>query len=88
VRFSGGSVFFRWKWLKNVLFSGGSGWKTCVFQVEVVQVEMAEKCAFFYRMAIRDVPHWCWLEASMSLHFIVCECLAIWGCCGGLHPVM
>jgi hypothetical protein len=24
----------------------------------------------------------------MSLHFIGCECLAVWGCCGGLHPVM
>jgi hypothetical protein len=24
-------AFFRWKWLKNVRFSGGSGWKMCVF---------------------------------------------------------
>jgi hypothetical protein len=42
---------------------------------------VAEKCAFFgqkwlknvhffYRMAISSVPHWCWLVASMSLHFI------------------
>jgi hypothetical protein len=23
--------FFGQKWLKNVRFSGGSGWKTCVF---------------------------------------------------------
>jgi hypothetical protein len=41
-------AFFRWKWLKNVRFSGGSGWKTCVFQVEV-----AEKRAFF---------RWKWLK--------------------------
>jgi hypothetical protein len=66
-----------------VRFSGGSGWKTCVFQVEV-----AETRAFFYRMAISSVPHRCWMVASMSLHFIGCECLAVWGCCGGLHPVM
>jgi hypothetical protein len=35
-------AFFRWKWLKNVRFSSGSGRKTFVFQVEV-----AEKRAFF-----------------------------------------
>jgi hypothetical protein len=41
-------VFFRWKRLKNVPFSGGSGWKTCLFHVEV-----AEKRAFF---------SWKWLK--------------------------
>jgi hypothetical protein len=35
-------VFFGQKWLKNVCFSGGSGWKTCIFPVEV-----AEKRVFF-----------------------------------------
>ena len=29
------------------------------------------------RVAIRGVPHGCWLVASMSLHFIGCECLAV-----------
>jgi hypothetical protein len=24
-------AFFRWKWLKNVRFSGGSGWKRAFF---------------------------------------------------------
>jgi hypothetical protein len=41
-------AFFRWKCLKNVLFSGGSSLKTCVFQVEV-----AEQRAFF---------RWKWLK--------------------------
>jgi hypothetical protein len=41
-------TFFRLKWLKNVRFSGESGWKKCVFQVEV-----AEKRAFF---------RWKWLK--------------------------
>jgi hypothetical protein len=41
-------AFFRWKWLKNVHFSGGSGWKMCIFQVEV-----AEKRVFF---------RWKWLK--------------------------
>jgi hypothetical protein len=41
-------VFFRWKWLKNVHFSGGSVLKTCLFQVEVT-----EKRAFF---------RWKWLK--------------------------
>jgi hypothetical protein len=41
-------VFFRWKWLKNVRFSGGSGWKTCICHVEV-----AEKGVFF---------RWKWLK--------------------------
>jgi hypothetical protein len=34
--------FFGQKWLKNVCFWGGSGWKTCVFRGEV-----AEQRAFF-----------------------------------------
>jgi hypothetical protein len=41
-------AFFGQKCLKNVRFSGGSGWKTCVFQVEV-----AEKRVFF---------SWKWLK--------------------------
>jgi hypothetical protein len=41
-------VFFRWKWLKNVRFSGGSSLKLCIFQVEV-----AEKRVFF---------RWKWLK--------------------------
>jgi hypothetical protein len=45
-------VFFRWKWLKNVPFSGGSGRKTCVFQVEVAE-KRAEKRVFF---------RWKWLK--------------------------
>jgi hypothetical protein len=47
-------VFFRWKWLKNVCFSGGSGWKLCVFWAEV-----AEKRAFF-RWKSGSKLHWLW----------------------------
>jgi hypothetical protein len=43
-------AFFRWKWLKNVRFSGGSGWKMCVFHVEV-----AEKHAFFGQKCLKNV---------------------------------
>jgi hypothetical protein len=41
-------AFFRWKWLKNMHFSGGSVLKSCLFQVEV-----AEKRVFF---------RWKWLK--------------------------
>jgi hypothetical protein len=43
-------AFFGQKWLKNVPFSGGSGWKTCVFKVEV-----AEKCVFFWQKWLKNV---------------------------------
>jgi hypothetical protein len=51
---------------------------------------VAEKPSFFLGGSgwKTCVPHRCWLVSSMSLHYIGCECLAIWGCCGGLHPVM
>jgi hypothetical protein len=43
-------VFFRWKWLKNMPFSGGSVLKTCLFQVEVT-----EKRAFFGKKWLKNV---------------------------------
>jgi hypothetical protein len=43
--------FFRWKWLKNMHFSGGSGCKMCVFWAEV-----AEKRAFFTWKCLKNVP--------------------------------
>jgi hypothetical protein len=55
----------------------------CVFQVDVAEKraffgqKWLKNVHFFYRMAISSVPHWCWLVASMSLHFIGCECFAI-----------
>jgi hypothetical protein len=49
-------AFFRWKWLKNVHFSGGTGWKTCIFQVE-----LAKKRAFFGQKCLKNV---CFLGRS------------------------
>jgi hypothetical protein len=37
-------AFFRWKWLKNVRFSGGS-----------FQVEVAEKRVFFWQKWLKNV---------------------------------
>jgi hypothetical protein len=43
-------AFFGLKWLKNVCFLDGSGWKMCVFRAEV-----AEKCAFFGQKWLKNV---------------------------------
>jgi hypothetical protein len=43
-------AFFGQKWLKNVRFSGGSGLKLCIFQVEV-----SEKRAFFGQKWLKKV---------------------------------
>ena len=43
-------TFFRRKWLKNVRFSGGSGWKIYVFRAEA-----AEKHTFFSRWQRKNI---------------------------------
>jgi hypothetical protein len=54
-----------WKWLKNVCFSGGSGWKTCVFQVEV-----AENCVFFGQKWLKNVH---FSGGSRAPNYIDCD---------------